>query len=57
MFAKPSAVPFVALLIGGSYLMQRRRFMLVDSAAHRLVMTCEPQRPIAHNRTRAERHR
>jgi hypothetical protein len=51
---KPAAVLIVAALLGGSYLMQRHRFMAVDAAVRRLMLHCEPQRPIVHGDTRAE---
>lgn len=35
--AKPAAAPIVALLLGVSYLMQRRRFAAVDAAVRRLL--------------------
>jgi len=51
---KPAAVPIVAVLLGGSYLMQRHRFMAVDSAVHRLMMGCESQRLLVRAPVRAE---
>jgi hypothetical protein len=51
MAVKPGAVLIVALLLGVSYLMQRHRFMAIDSAVRRLMMTCEPQRLIARSET------
>jgi hypothetical protein len=54
---KPAAVLIVAVLLGGSYLMQRHRFMAVDSAVRRLMLHCEPQRLIAGNESRTEKHR
>ena len=53
---KLAAVTIVAVLLGGSYLMQRRRFMAVDSAVRRLMMGCEPQRMIAGSESRTEQH-
>lgn len=43
---KPAAVPIVAVLIGGNYLVQRHRFVAVDSAVRRLMMHCKPERRI-----------
>lgn len=57
MSVKPAAVLIVALLLGGSYLMQRHRFVAVDSAVHRLMTTGEPQRPIAREPDRADQRR
>ncbi|MFD0320266.1 hypothetical protein [Lysobacter gummosus] len=45
------------MLLGVSYFVQRHRFMAVDSAVRRLMMTCAPGQPIVHNETRAEQHR
>ncbi len=53
---KPAAVLIVAVLLGGSYLVQRHRFMAVDSAVIKLMMGCEPQRLIAGNEPRTEQH-
>ncbi|MBB4127304.1 small-conductance mechanosensitive channel [Xanthomonas translucens] len=41
---KPAAVLIVAVLLGGSYLVQRHRFIAVESAVRRLMMHSEPQR-------------
>jgi len=54
---KPAAVLIVAVLLCGSYLMQRHRFMAVDSAVRMLMMRCETQRLIAGNESRTEQHR
>lgn len=54
---KPSAVLIVALLLGGSYLMQRHRFVAVDSAVRRLMMTGEPQRLVGRDPDRAGQRR
>ncbi|WP_369936255.1 hypothetical protein [Xanthomonas tesorieronis] len=44
---KPAAVLTVAVLLGGSYLVQRHRFMAVESAVRRLMMQSQPQRLFA----------
>ncbi|KRC31518.1 hypothetical protein [Lysobacter sp. Root96] len=54
---KPSAALIVALLLGGSYLMQRHRFVAVDSAVRRLMMTGEPQRLVGRDPDRADQRR
>ncbi|MBN6110264.1 hypothetical protein [Xanthomonas bonasiae] len=53
---KLAAVLIVAVLLGGSYLMQRYRFMAVDSAVRMLLMRCEMQQLIAGNGSRTEQH-
>ena len=52
--AKPAAVLIVAVLLGGSYLVQRHRFMAVESAMRRLMMQPEPQRLIARSSAESE---
>lgn len=57
MAVKPTAVLIIALLLGGSFLMQRHRFVAVDSAVRRLLRTCEPQRLIANDPDRPDQRR